>query len=71
MNMGSYLQIRLDEAELDKIDAWRRRQQNPPTRPRAALQLVRAALGVNAETAEPANARYNSVDRCKDAKALA
>jgi hypothetical protein len=44
MSNITYVQLRLQDEELAELDRYRRQQSNPPTRPQAALDLVRGAL---------------------------
>jgi len=41
---GVPVQVRLKESLLDTIDAWRRRQDDLPTRPEAIRRLIEQAL---------------------------
>lgn len=41
------IQIRLPDDELDALDAFRREQQNPPSRAQAARELIRRAIHKN------------------------
>lgn len=41
---GIPVQVRLKESLLDTIDAWRRRQDDLPTRPEAIRRLIEQAL---------------------------
>jgi hypothetical protein len=50
------IQVRLPDEERDALDAFRREQQNPPSRAQAARQLIRRALHV-VERSEGAEAR--------------
>lgn len=43
-NLASLINLRVDEALLTKIDDWRRRQDDIPTRSEAIRRLVRKAL---------------------------
>jgi hypothetical protein len=40
----TYLQLRLHDTDLAALDKYRREHLNPPTRPQAALDLVRSTL---------------------------
>jgi hypothetical protein len=44
MNMTTQIQIRVEEGELEALDEFRRRHRNPPSRPRAVLDLMLRAL---------------------------
>jgi hypothetical protein len=49
------IQVRLPDEERDALDTYRREQQNPPSRARAARELIRRALRecVSASAAAP------------------
>ncbi|MDR3420137.1 MAG: hypothetical protein P4L80_02665 [Xanthobacteraceae bacterium] len=38
------IQVRLPDEERDALDAYRREQQNPPSRAKAAREIIRRAL---------------------------
>ena len=38
------MQVKLQDEERDALDAYRREQQNPPSRAKAARELIRRAL---------------------------
>jgi hypothetical protein len=44
MALNQQLNVRMDDALLGRIDAWRRKQLNPPNRQDAVRQLVDLAL---------------------------
>jgi hypothetical protein len=44
MPAGTPIQIRLQDAERNALDHYRRQQQNPPSRAAAARALIRRAL---------------------------
>lgn len=50
------IQIRFQNDELAAIDAYRRNQSNPPSRPQAARELIRYALNQRAGGGEHVNA---------------
>jgi hypothetical protein len=41
---GIHVQVTFEPGEMDDVDEYRRRQQNPPTRPEAIRQLIRRGL---------------------------
>ena len=49
------IQIRVQNDELAAIDAYRRNQSNPPTRPQAARELIRYALNQRAGCGDDVN----------------
>ena len=44
MPVGTPVQVRLLEKELDNLDRFRREQRNPPSRPEAIRELMRVGL---------------------------
>lgn len=42
---GTQVQVRLQPNQLEKVDAWRDRQDDKPTRPEAIRRLVDHAIG--------------------------
>jgi hypothetical protein len=51
MPPGTPIQLRLPEEELDALDQYRRKFSNPPSRGRAARELVRCALAEDGHSA--------------------
>jgi hypothetical protein len=56
MEVVTPIQIRFQNDELAAIDAYRRNQSNPPTRPQAARELIRYALNQRASCGDDVNA---------------
>lgn len=52
MSAGIPVQVRLDDAECDALDRYRREQRNPPSRARALRGLMRDALIVKLRSIE-------------------
>jgi hypothetical protein len=44
MPQGTPVQVRLPDEERDALDRYRREQLNPPSRARAARQLIRVSI---------------------------
>lgn len=44
MTIATAIQLRLRDDERDLLDAYRREQQNPPSRAQAARELIHLAL---------------------------
>jgi metal-responsive CopG/Arc/MetJ family transcriptional regulator len=44
INKATLVQVSLPASDLEALDAYRREQRNPPSRARAAKDLIRAAL---------------------------
>lgn len=64
MSSGTPVQVRLPDSERDALDRYRRRQLNPPSRARAARDLISRALADD-QTEESESTRSVSNARSK------
>jgi hypothetical protein len=65
MPAGTPIQVRFPAEELSSLDRYRREQRNPPSRPQALRELVRAGLG---EVTRPDD-RHREVDHRREGRA--